>query len=78
MEKVISFSSAIKPPFIYPTEIKLPDELEKALKDGFAVKSYNQEIILGKTVKKKQWGKEDVETKEYFIVMTFVLEKKDN
>jgi len=31
---------------------------------------------LGKTVKKKQWGKDEIEEKEYFIVMTVVLERK--
>jgi hypothetical protein len=78
MEKIISFSSPIKDAFIYPKEIKLPDELEKLLKEGYVVKSLNQDLILGKTVKKRNWGKEDIETKEYYIVATFVLEKKDS
>lgn len=78
MEKVICFTSAIKEPFVYPTEIKMSDELEEALDDGFTIKSINQEVVLGKTTVEEDRSNKNIETNEYFIVMTFALEKKQD
>jgi hypothetical protein len=63
MENIISFSSPIKDPFIYPKDIKLPVELDNLLKDGFVVKSFKQDIICGKAVKRKKWGKKMLKRK---------------
>lgn len=78
MEKVISFSSSIKLPFIYPDEIKLPAELDKSLKDGFVVKNIYQELVMKKRSNKIWFWQTHETVYEYFIVMTIILEKKDN
>lgn len=78
MEKIISFSSPIRDPFIYPNEIELPKELDKLLNDGFIVKNIHQETVLKKHKNKySSWKVCEIEY-EYFSVITLILEKKDN
>ncbi len=78
MEKIISFSSPVKDPFIYPDEIKLPEKLNKFLENGFIVKNINQETVLKKRkTKYSSWKVHEIEY-EYFTVITLILEKKDD
>ena len=62
MEKIISFSSPVKDPFIYPDEIKLPEKLNKFLENGFIVKNINQETVLKKRkYKYSSWKVHEIE-----------------
>ena len=65
MEKVISFVSVVKRTSDYSTsDIKISGDLERALIEGFKIKSFKQIVGLGSLSDSKN-----------YVIFTFVLEK---